>query len=124
MNLKTIVIGLVVSGITSSALADDRPGMSSEGEAKCLPVNTVDEWRAYDGDTLSVYGNGRELARFHVVTTGPSDTWMMHQIHKVRFETGADGLLCSAGSDTMVLDGRRHFIERIDIIDPQPVVAE
>jgi len=124
MNLKTIVIGLVVSGITSGALADELPGMHPEGEAKCVPVNTVDEWRAYDDDTLSGYGEGRELARLHVVTTGPSDTWMMHQIHKVRFEAGADGLLCSESSDTMVLDGRRHFIERIDLIDPQPVVAE
>ena len=131
MNLKSVLagllitgFGLLVSGIGLSAMARETVVSSENANAHCFPVDAIDEWRAYDDDTMSVFGEGREIARIDITSRGPSNTWIMRLIHKVRFEAGDDGLLCPEGKDTLVLDGRRHLIERIDLIDPHAKAIE
>jgi hypothetical protein len=119
MNPIFVLAGTFLLGIGLSASANEAVEIQSANE-NCVPVDAIDEWRAYDNDTMSVFGNRREVARIDVVIRGTSNTWMMHLIHKVRFEARDDGLLCPEGADTLVLDGRRHLIERIDLIDPHP----
>lgn len=113
---------IIVSLALFIALTGGAPA-AQEPTENCLSADLIDDWRAYDDDTLSVFGNGHELARIEVAMIGPSDTWMMHLIHVARFEAGDDGLLCPRGSDTLVLDGRRHLIDVIILIDsaaPEP----
>jgi hypothetical protein len=97
---------------------------SSDAQSSCIPVAHIDEWRAYDDDTLSLFQKGREIARVDIHTSGMSDTWIMHAIHVVRYEAGNDGLLCRHGSDALVLDGRRHFIEHIQVLKSTPHIRK
>ena len=116
------VVFLALTGAARAAPASVDGGAhknGAQGAEDCLPVSAIDDWRAYDNDTLSVFGDGRELARIDIAMSGPSDTWIMHLIHKVRYEGGGDGLLCPRGSDTLVLDGRRHLIDGIILIAPK-----
>ena len=116
MTQAKLISGLIffLMSVQTSFAQESTP---QSGPGACVSVDTIDEWRAYDDDTMSVYGGGNELARIDIPVRGTSDTWIMHSIHKVRFEAGDDGLLCPESSDTLVLDGRRHFIEKIVLIE-------